>query len=49
MVWISSYSDGLVIIENMSNFGINGGGIVIIEKYIYNLHGLLMNYIDDLS
>ena len=31
MVWISSYSDGLVIIEN---FGIYGSGIVIIEKYI---------------
>ena len=43
---MSGYSDGLVIIEN---FGIYGGGIVIIEKHIYNLHGLVMNYIDDLS
>ena len=34
MVWLSGYSNGLVIIENMSDFGIYGGGIVIIEKYI---------------
>ena len=34
MVWSSGYNDGLVIIENMSNCGVYGGGIAIIEKYI---------------
>ena len=34
MVWVSGYSDGLGIAENMCNFSIYGGGLVIIEKYM---------------
>ena len=31
---INGYSDGLVIIDNMSNCGIYSGGIAMIETYI---------------
>ena len=48
IISISGYNGGLVIIENMSNCGIYGSGIAIVEN-IYSLIWSLMNNIRDLS